>query len=178
MDRGERRGPTARLARVYVHGRCTESRGEILVREDPTISGYDRPYYRTHGSSAYETVDPSTLVSVNAAVDCVCVCACCLCCPCCSRILAPAVLSTGTRFYCRSVGARHPTIRAAIPWPRESVPVPFCAREETLGPATKDTSRADSQWLSLSLSLSPLRVRVGCSMIAARLTVRLGLPPA
>lgn len=44
------------------------------MREDPTISGYDRPYYRTHGSSAYETVDPSTLVSVNAAVDCVCVC--------------------------------------------------------------------------------------------------------
>ena len=43
------------------------------MREDPTISGYDRPYYRTHGSSAYETVDPSTLVSVNAAVVTVCV---------------------------------------------------------------------------------------------------------
>ena len=52
------------------------------MREDPTISGYDRPYYRTHRSSAYETVDPSTLVSVNAAVDCARVCVCCLCCSC------------------------------------------------------------------------------------------------
>ena len=78
------------------------------MREDPTISGYDRPYYRTHGSSAYETVDPSTLASVNAAVDCVRACALLVLARV-ARISAPAVLSTGTRFYCRSVGARHPT---------------------------------------------------------------------
>lgn len=39
-----------------MYRRCSESRNEILVREDSTINGYDRTYYHTLDSSAYETV--------------------------------------------------------------------------------------------------------------------------
>lgn len=54
-----------------MYRRCTESRNEILVREDSTINGYDRTYYHTLDSSAYETPIVSlSLVCVDAA-DCV-----------------------------------------------------------------------------------------------------------
>lgn len=87
-------------------GRCSESRDEILVREDSTISGYDRTYYHTPDSSVYETqhspVVSLSLLRANAA-DCVCVFF-----PARKSRLATAAaaaaVSLGMRFYCRPVG--------------------------------------------------------------------------
>lgn len=76
------------------------------MREDFTISDYDRTYYHTVDSSAYETAFTGrfvglSLVLVNT-IDCVC-----------ARVFpgeeisaatAAAVVSTGMRFYCRPVG--------------------------------------------------------------------------
>lgn len=55
-----------------MYRRCSESRNEILVREDSTINGYNRTYYHTLDSSAYETVtDCESLSCCVDAADCV-----------------------------------------------------------------------------------------------------------